>query len=292
MLASFFLISHYNMYMYLVCRPQNSLKRRIKRLSLTRNSSNSKVNDLSSTYSFVKMHGPKLKGFAEMAVAKSYRNTTLVPPGTHETTVVPPSTSHTAPLRLPESNGTPRLVVAAKNGAQLSPRPVVPEILVVRDHDSEYYAPSPIHVRSSSSPAPMPVHVRSYSSPVDTASAMGYRLEPDEAYSTASPSRSSIVEAENFRRMSRPGSGVITRHDSRDSFLSNDSALDDRHERSQSFSGPMRNDDTVSVASSSSRASTASTRGAELYNYYACTTAVLVYNIYIVSAYIRVYTTK
>ncbi|CAI7997210.1 hypothetical protein GBAR_LOCUS2097 [Geodia barretti] len=108
-------------------------------------------------------------------------------------------------------------------------------------------SPTSVHIRGHSSPSQMTFHERSYSSPVDAVSSPG----SDEAYySTASPSHSSVVmEAEDFRQSSRPGSGFFTRQSSRDSFLSNDSALDPRHERSQSFTGPVRESDSISVAS-------------------------------------------
>jgi hypothetical protein len=230
-------------------RDQNSLSRRIKRLSLTRHSSNGKKADLNHSYSFIKMHGPKMKGFAEMAVAKVSHE--LVPPQP----VVPAAAATVPPSVKPTIS--PRLVVAAQNGSHLAPSPI-PTIVVAEDKSSFSPSRTPVHIRVHSSPAPMPFHERSYSSPVETVGSPG----SDEAYcSTASPSHSSVVmEAEDFQSQSRPGSGALVRHSSRDSFLSNDSTLDVRHERSQSFTGPMRENDTISVASSVSTASTASTK--------------------------------
>ena len=217
---------------YLIFHTQNSLSRRIKRLSLTRHSSNGRKTDLNHAYSFVKMHGPKMKGFAEMAVAKATGHE-LVPP-------------HPAPTPSSYSKPTisPRLVVAAKNGgSHLAP---IPTIIVGDDKST---SPSPVHVHGHSSSPPIAFHERSHSSPVGSPGS-------DEAYySTASPSYCSVMEAEDFRQGSRPGSAVLTRHSSRDSFLSNDSMLDSRHERSQSFTGPVRDSDSISVASATSSAS-------------------------------------
>jgi hypothetical protein len=217
-------------------RDQNSLSRRLKRLSLTRNSSNGRKTDLRQAYSFVKMQGPKMKGFAEMAVARVSHHE-LVPP---QPAQAPPTLqpSYTKPTI------SPRLVVATKNGGSPAAQNAIPTIIVPEDSTSMSPSPTSVHIRGHSSPSQMTFHERSYSSPVDA-------VGSDEAYySTASPSRSSIVmEAEDFRQSSRPGSGFFTRQSSRDSFLSNDSALDPRHERSQSFTGPVRESDSISVAS-------------------------------------------
>lgn len=189
-----------------------------------------------------------MKGFAEMAVSKASRE------------LVPPQPAPTATVPFPEHTISPRLVVAAKHGSQVAPKPL-PGTLLVEDK-SKAYMPTPIHVRTYLSPAHIPSHVRSYSSPVDTVSSAGSRGDLDEAYySTASPSYLSVMEAEDFRRRSRPVSGNMTRQDSRDSFLSNDSMLDECHEHSQSFSGAMSDNDAVSVASTSSGTSTVSARG-------------------------------
>ncbi|CAI7997211.1 hypothetical protein GBAR_LOCUS2097 [Geodia barretti] len=93
-------------------RDQNSLSRRLKRLSLTRNSSNGRKTDLRQAYSFVKMQGPKMKGFAEMAVARVSHHE-LVPP---QPAQAPPTLqpSYTKPTI------SPRLVVATKNGGSPS----------------------------------------------------------------------------------------------------------------------------------------------------------------------------
>ena len=220
-------------------QPQNSLSRRLKRLSLTRNSSNGRKMDLRQAYSFVKMQGPKMKGFAEMAVARVSHHE-LVPP---QPAQAPPTLqpSYTKPTI------SPRLVVATKNGGSPAAQNAIPTIIVPEDSTSMSPSPTSVHIRGHSSPSQMTFHERSYSSPVDAVSSPG----SDEAYySTASPSRSSVVmEAEDFRQSSRPGSGFFTRQSSRDSFLSNDSALDPRHERSQSFTGPVRESDSISVAS-------------------------------------------
>ena len=219
---------------------QNSLSRRLKRLSLTRHSSNGKRNDSSHAYSFVKMHGPKMKGFAEMAVAKSSHE--LLPPQPAPRATEPPTIS-------------PRLVVSAKHSSQVAQIPV-PTVRIAEEKSSRSATTTPIHIRASSSPAPMPYHERSYSSPIETASSAGSRGD-----SSSSPSRSSVMEGEDFRRRSRPGSTVLTRQGSQDSFSSNELVLNGRHEHSQSFSEPVRDNDTISVASSTSTASTASAGG-------------------------------
>ena len=252
------------MYMYTIypCCTflQNSLSRRIKNLSLTRHSSNGKKTGLNHTYCFVKMHGPKMKGFAEMAIAKSRYE--LAPTQPTPMAREQPSKPFIAP----------RLVVAGKHGSQVVPKHTIPTIITPRDNASSKSAtPTPVHVRAYSSPSPIPYHERSFSSPVDAASSPG----SDEAYySPVSPSHSSVMEGEDFRERSRPASGVLIRHNSRESFLSNDSMLNDRHERSQSFTGPMRDSDAVSVESSSSATSTASSKGAHntytVYNVRTC----------------------
>ena len=204
------------------------------------------------------MHGPKMKGFAEMAVAKASRE--LVPP------IPAPTPVQQQP---PPPIISPRLVLATTNGSKSS-QLAVPQIIVPLETTP---GSTSLHVRAHSSPAPMPYHERSYSSPVHTAGS------PDEAYySTASPSYSSVMEAEDFRQPSRPASGVLTRDTSRDSFLSNDLALDVRHERSQSYSGVLRDNDTISVTSSNSATSNASSKGMHVYNTYtqvSCTTQLV-----------------
>ena len=225
------------------CVPlQNSLSRKLKKLSLTRHSSNGRKTDLRQAYSFVKMHGPKMKGFAEMAVARVSHHE-LVPP--HPAPPPVAGLSLTQPS-YPKPTISPRLVVATtKNGSAYNPS--IPTIVVPEDTASSksHSPPLPVHIRGHSSPAPMTFHERSYSSPVETVGSPG----SDEAYySTASPSYSSVMEAEDFRLSSQPGSR-LSRHSSRDSFLSNDSAMDPRHERSQSFTGPVRESDSISVAS-------------------------------------------
>ena len=142
---------------------------RFKRLSLTRLSSNGKRNDLSHAYSFVKMHGPKMKGFAEMAVAKSSHE--LLPPQPTPRATEPPTIS-------------PRLVVSAKHSSQMAQIPVS-TIQIAEEKSSRSGTTTPIHVRASSSPAPMPYHERSYSSSVETAGSAGSRGD-----SSSSSSRS------------------------------------------------------------------------------------------------------
>ena len=157
------------------------------------------------------------------------------------------------------------MVAAKPHGSQVAQKPTrAPQILVIEGEDSNSSTPSPVHLQTSQSPpAPTPLHVGSYSSPVDTASSAGSRGDLDEAYhsTAASPSYSTVMEAEDFRRRSRPASGILSRHDSRDSFLSNDSMLYDHHDRSQSFTGHVRDNDTISVGSSTTTASTASGKG-------------------------------
>lgn len=188
-----------------------------------------------------------MKGFAEMAVAKTSRE--LVPPVPAPTAVIN--------QQLQRPTISPHLVVSAKNGGSklLLPKPV-PQIIVAPESASQSLTTTPVHVRAHSSPAPMPYHERSYSSPLHSPGS-------DEAYySTASPSYSSVMEAEDFRQRSRPASGVLTRQSSRDSFLSNDSLLDARHERSRSYSGVIeRDNDNISVASTNSSASNTSGKG-------------------------------
>ena len=193
-----------------------------------------------------------MKGFAEMAVARAKHD------------LAPPHPAPVARVQLSNPPISPQLVVAAKpNGSQVALKPT-PQILVIEGEDSNSSTPSPVHLRISPSPPGLtPLHVRSYSSPVDTASSAGSRGDLDEAYhsTTASPLYSTVMEAEDFRRRSRPASGILSRHDSRDSFLSNDSMLDDHHDRSQSFTSPVRDNDTISVGSSTTTASTASGKG-------------------------------
>ena len=136
---------------------QNSLSCRLKRLSLTRHSSNGKRNDLSHAYSFVKMHRPKMKGFAEMAVAKSSHE--LLPPQPAPRTTEPPTIS-------------PRLVVSAKHSSQVAQIPV-PTIRIAEEKSLRSTTTTPIHVRAFSSPTPMLYHKRSYSSPVEISCVTG-----------------------------------------------------------------------------------------------------------------------
>ena len=183
-----------------------------------------------------------MKGFAEMAVAKVSHHE-LVPPQPVPTPTLQPYLKPTI---------SPHLVVATKNGGSPAAHNTIPTIIVLEDSSSKSPSPTPVHIRGHSSPAPMTFHERSYFSPVDTMGSPG----SDEAYySTASPSHSSVMEAEDFRQPSRPVSGVFTRQSSRDSFLSNNSALDPRHERSQSFTGPVRESDFISVASATTTGS-------------------------------------
>ena len=183
-----------------------------------------------------------MKGFAEMAVAKTSRD--LAPPQ--------PSPVHLhVPVPKPTIHVSPHLVVAGRHGSQVAPKSI-PKIIVAEEETTKSATPTPVHIRAYSSPAPVPSHERSFSSPVDTMSSPG----SDEAYySPSSPSYSSVMEAEDFRGRSRPASTVLTRQTSRDSFLSDDSMFDDRHERSQSFTGPVRDRDDISVVSANSTAS-------------------------------------
>lgn len=193
-----------------------------------------------------------MKGFAEMAVARAKHD------------LAPPHPAPVARVQLTKPTISPQLVVAAKpHSSQVAPKST-PQIVVIEGEDSNSSTPSPVHLRMSPSPpASTPLHVRSYSSPVDTASSAGSRGDLDEAYhsTAASPSYSSVMEAEDFRRRSRPVSGILSRQDSRDSFLSNDSMLYDHNDRSQSFTGHVKDNDTISVGSSTTTASTASGKG-------------------------------
>ena len=112
-------------------------------------------NDLSHAYSFVKMHGPKMKGFAEMAVAKSSHE--LLPPQPAPRATEPPTIS-------------PRLVVSVKHSFQVAQTPPVSTIPIAEEKCSKSTMTTPIHVRASSSPAPMLYHEHSCSSPVETVS--------------------------------------------------------------------------------------------------------------------------
>ena len=175
-----------------------------------------------------------------MAVARSTHE--LLPPQPAPLTTKPPTIS-------------PRLVVSSKHRSQVA-QLTVPTIRVSAEKTSRSANTTPLHVRASSSPAPMPSHERSYSSPVDTVSSAG-----SQGASSSSPSHSSVMEGEDFRRRSRPGSSVLTRQESQDSFSSNELVLNGRHEHSQSFSEPVRDQDTISVASSTSSASSTSAGG-------------------------------
>ena len=240
---------------------QSSLSTRIKRLSWTQLSS--KVNDLNQSYSFVKMHGPKMKGFAEMAISKAHISpshlsvSSLVANGnTSRQSGSHVSVNGNGYSRQQSSSST----FALNNGRSSAPTtPLrfnlqvaptsVPDITVVMDDKS-----------SSTSHSPSPVHIDSLSrcSNIDAVSS---QLEPDEAYATASPSHSvSEVEGEYIQRRSRPGSAIFGRQTSRDSFPSVSSLfVGSHHERSRSFSGRVSKD-TISTSSSVSNFSSTSAK--------------------------------